>query len=92
MDFFYGGSEAHGNADSDGPHRRYEASVRFGGPRCSGGRRFKELTASGFTAAKRLDDGNSQLVKSFDPTAEETLSIPLQGGCCWQTFSGPAEQ
>jgi hypothetical protein len=42
-------------------------------------RRFKELT--GFTAAKRLDDGRSEVVKSFDPTAEETLFIPrLQGG------------
>jgi hypothetical protein len=44
-------------------------------------RRFKELTGSGFTAAKRLDDGKSEVVKSFDPTAEETLFIPrLQGG------------
>jgi hypothetical protein len=44
-------------------------------------RRFKELTGSGFTASKRLDDGRSEVVKSFDPTAEETLFIPrLQGG------------
>jgi hypothetical protein len=44
-------------------------------------KRFKELTGSGFTAAKRLDDGKSEVVKSFDPTAEETLFIPrLQGG------------
>jgi hypothetical protein len=42
--------------------------------------RFKELTGYGFTAAKRLD-GKSEVVKSFDPTAEETLFIPrLQGG------------
>jgi hypothetical protein len=45
-------------------------------------RRFKQLTCSGFIAAKRLvDDGTSEVVKSFDPTAEETLFIPrLQGG------------
>jgi hypothetical protein len=40
-------------------------------------RRFKELTGAGFTAAKLLGDGNSELVTSFDPTAEETLFIPL---------------
>jgi len=44
-------------------------------------RRFKELTGAGFTAAMRLADGKSKVVKSFDPTAEETLFIPrLQGG------------
>ena len=40
-----------------------------------------ELTGAGFTAAKRLGEGKSQVLKSFDPTAEETLFIPrLQGG------------
>jgi hypothetical protein len=44
-------------------------------------RRFKELTGTGFTAAKRLSDGRSEIVKTFDPTAEGTLFIPrLQGG------------
>jgi hypothetical protein len=44
-------------------------------------RRFKELTGHGFTTAKRLADGKSEVVKSFDPTAEETLFIPrLEGG------------
>jgi hypothetical protein len=44
-------------------------------------RRFKELTGAGFTAAKRLGDGKSEVLRSFDPTAEETLFIPrLQGG------------
>jgi hypothetical protein len=44
-------------------------------------RRFKELTGAGFTAAMRLGDGKSKVLKSFDPTAEETLFIPrLQGG------------
>jgi len=43
--------------------------------------RFMELTRAGFTAAKRLGEGKSQVLKSFDPTAEETLFIPrLKGG------------
>jgi hypothetical protein len=43
--------------------------------------RFMELTGAGFTAAKRLGDGKSEVLRSFDPTAEETLFIPrLQGG------------
>ena len=43
--------------------------------------RFKELTGTGFTAAKRLGDGKSQVLRSFDPAAEETLFIPrLKGG------------
>jgi hypothetical protein len=43
--------------------------------------RFKELTGAGFTAAKRLGEGKSEVLRSFDPTAEETLFIPrLQGG------------
>jgi hypothetical protein len=43
--------------------------------------RFKKLTGEGFTAAMRLGDGKSKVLKSFDPTAEETLFIPrLQGG------------
>jgi hypothetical protein len=43
--------------------------------------RFKKLTRAGFTAAKRLDGGKSEVLRSFDPTAEETLFIPrLKGG------------
>jgi hypothetical protein len=43
--------------------------------------RFLELTGAGFTAAKRLGEGKSEVLRSFDPTAEETLFIPrLQGG------------
>jgi hypothetical protein len=43
--------------------------------------RFKMLTGTGFTAAKRLDGGKSEVLRSFDPTAEETLFIPrLTGG------------
>jgi hypothetical protein len=43
--------------------------------------RFKKLTGAGFTAAKRLGEGKSEVIRSFEPTAEETLFIPrLQGG------------
>jgi hypothetical protein len=42
---------------------------------------FKKLTGAGFTAAKRLGEGKREVLKSFDPTADETLFIPrLQGG------------
>jgi hypothetical protein len=44
-------------------------------------RRFKQLTGFGFTAAARLGDGRSRLLKSFDATVEERLFIPrLVGG------------
>jgi hypothetical protein len=44
-------------------------------------RRFKELTGAGFVAAARTSTGESRLVKSFDPTANETLFFPrLVGG------------
>src|SRR5580704_4003233 len=43
--------------------------------------RFKKLTRAGFTAAKRLGKGKSEVIRSFDLTAEETLFMPrLQGG------------
>ena len=46
------------------------------------GTRFKELTGSGFRAARLSDDGSpGRLLKMFDPTAERVLFIPaLQGG------------
>jgi len=44
-------------------------------------RRFKQLTGAGFTAAACRDDGRSQLIRNFDPAAEETIFLPrLQGG------------
>jgi hypothetical protein len=44
-------------------------------------RRFGELTGAGFIAAKRTADGTSELIRHFDPTAQETLFIPrLVGG------------
>jgi len=44
--------------------------------------RFQELTGLGFTAATRAAPGATpKVVRSFDPTAEETLFYPrLVGG------------
>jgi hypothetical protein len=43
--------------------------------------RFKELTGAGFTAAVRRSNGRSELIRSFDPAAEETVFFSrLQGG------------
>ena len=39
-------------------------------------RRFKVLTGAGFTAAVRRGDGRSELIRSFDSAAEETLFFP----------------
>ena len=44
-------------------------------------RRFKALTGAGFTAATRTASGDPVVVRTFDPTAEETLFFPrLVGG------------
>jgi len=43
--------------------------------------RFRTLTGAGFTAAVRTSSGDATIVRSFDPTAEETLFFPrLVGG------------
>jgi hypothetical protein len=43
--------------------------------------RFKELTGAGFTAAVRRGAGTSELIRDFDPAAEETVFFPrLRGG------------
>jgi hypothetical protein len=44
-------------------------------------RRFKELTGAGFTAAVLTSTGQSELIRDFNPAAEETLFFPrLKGG------------
>jgi hypothetical protein len=44
-------------------------------------RRFRDLTGAGFTAAVRSGPGEQRVIRSFDPTAEETLFYPrLVGG------------
>ena len=43
--------------------------------------RFRELTGAGFTAAFRSGTGEVTRIRSFDPTAQETLFYPrLVGG------------
>jgi hypothetical protein len=43
--------------------------------------RFKQLSGDGFTAAVRAAAGEVSRIRSFDPTAEETLFFPrLVGG------------
>jgi hypothetical protein len=43
--------------------------------------RFKMLTGVGFTAAVRDAAGKATVIRTFDPTAEETLFFPrLVGG------------
>ena len=42
---------------------------------------YKELTGAGFTAAVRRGAGSSELVRHFDPAADETVFFPrLRGG------------
>jgi hypothetical protein len=44
-------------------------------------RRFLELKQAGFIAAKRTGKGTSEVIREFDPNAQETLFIPrLIGG------------
>ena len=44
-------------------------------------KRFVELTGAGFIAARRTANGASEVVRQFDPAAQETLFIPrLVGG------------
>ena len=44
-------------------------------------KRFRELIGAGFIAAKRTGTGTSELIRHFDPTAQETVFIPrLVGG------------
>jgi hypothetical protein len=43
--------------------------------------RFNQLTDAGFTAAVRRGQGSSELVRRFDPAADETVFFPrLRGG------------
>jgi hypothetical protein len=44
-------------------------------------KRFMELTDAGFTAAVRVGHGEQRIIRSFDPSVEETLFYPrLVGG------------
>jgi hypothetical protein len=44
-------------------------------------KRFGDMIGAGFIAAKRKGNGTSELVRHFDPAAQETVFIPrLVGG------------
>jgi hypothetical protein len=44
-------------------------------------KRFRDLVGAGFIAAKRTGNGTSELVRQFDPAAQETVFVPrLVGG------------
>ena len=70
----------HGKTDRDGPHGG--PPIRLQSTRCARAeQRFRQLTSAGFTAAVRTGPGEISRIKSFDPTAEETLFFPqLVGG------------
>jgi SOS-response transcriptional repressor LexA len=43
--------------------------------------RFRQLAERGYIAAVREKEGSSRIIRSFEPTAEETLFFPrLVGG------------
>ena len=60
---------------------RYQFDPRDVGAWAEAEKRFKKLTGAGFTAAVRTAAGKSLRIRSFDPSAEETLFFPrLVGG------------
>jgi hypothetical protein len=61
--------------------RRHQFDTQNNSELAEAGKRFKELTGLGFTAAERTAAGETIKVTSFDPTAKETLFFPrLLGG------------
>jgi hypothetical protein len=60
---------------------RHEFDVKDEAAVVEARKRFQELTEAGFIAAKRTGIGRSELIRRFDPSAEETLFMPrLVGG------------
>jgi hypothetical protein len=60
---------------------RYEFDPAAAAAAAQAERRFNELIGTGFTAAVRREEGRLELIRSFDPAAEETLFFPrLKGG------------
>ena len=55
---------------------RHEFDARDHAAVAKAEKRFLELAKAGFTVAKRTGAGTSELIRKFDPTAEETLFIP----------------
>jgi len=61
--------------------RRYAFNLQDAQELAQAEQRFRQLTSAGFTAAVRTRPGETSRIKSFDPTAEETLFFPqLVGG------------
>jgi Na+-transporting NADH:ubiquinone oxidoreductase subunit NqrA len=61
--------------------RRYAFNLQDAQELAQAEQRFRQLTSAGFTAAVRTGPGEISRIKSFDPTAEETLFFPqLVGG------------
>jgi hypothetical protein len=61
--------------------RRYHFDPRDVGALAEAEERFRQLIGAGFTAATRTAAGKSTRIRSFDPTAVETLFFPrLIGG------------
>jgi hypothetical protein len=60
---------------------RYEFDATDAAAVAKASTRFKELTGAGYTAAVRRGAGTSELVRDFDPAADETIFFPrLRGG------------
>jgi hypothetical protein len=60
---------------------RHEFDARDAAALAAASARFTQLTGTGFTAAVRRGSGTSELVRHFDPTADETVFFPrLRGG------------
>jgi hypothetical protein len=60
---------------------RYDFDARNANALLEAEERFKELTRAGFTAAVRTASGDAAVMRTFDPTAEETVFLPrLAGG------------
>jgi hypothetical protein len=60
---------------------RHDFDINDGAAVAEAERRFEELTDAGFIAAKRSGGGTAELIRQFDPAAQETLFMPrLVGG------------
>ena len=73
----------HGKTNRDGYNGRYTPRIDPADAHAvaEAFARFEALTSEGFTAAARTGSGTSELVRDFDPAANETLFFPrLRGG------------
>jgi hypothetical protein len=60
---------------------RHQFDLKDGKARLEAEERFRSLTGRGYTAAVRDAVGTATVIRSFDPSAEDTLFYPrLVGG------------